>query len=45
MAVNVNDKIKRLRPAQRRKGEARAAELVAEEMTLSRGQSARNYPG
>ena len=34
MAVNVNDKIKRLSPAQRRKVEARAAELVAEEMTL-----------
>ena len=34
MAVNVNDKIKRLSPAQRSKVEARAAELVAEEMTL-----------
>src|ERR1700730_5619351 len=41
MAVNVNDKIKRLRPAQRRKVEARAAELVAEQMTLSELRRAR----
>jgi DNA-binding XRE family transcriptional regulator len=41
MAVNVNDKIKRLRPAQRRKVEARAAELVAEEMTLGELRRAR----
>ena len=30
MAVNVNDKIKKLSPAQRKKVEARAAELIAE---------------
>jgi len=41
MAVNVNDKIKRLKPAQRRKVEARAAELVAEEMTLGELRRAR----
>jgi DNA-binding XRE family transcriptional regulator len=41
MAVNVNDKIKRLSPAQRRKVEARAAELVAEEMTLRELRHAR----
>jgi len=34
MAVNVNEKIRKLRPAQRKKVEARAAELIAEEMTL-----------
>ena len=34
MAVNVNDKIKTLSLAQRKKVEARAAELIAEEMTL-----------
>ena len=34
MAVNVNDKIRKLPPAQRKKVEARAAELIAEEMTL-----------
>ena len=41
MAVKVNDKIKILRPAQRRKVEARAAELVAEEMTLRELRRAR----
>ncbi|HYL39655.1 MAG TPA: helix-turn-helix domain-containing protein [Bryobacteraceae bacterium] len=41
MAVNVNDRIKRLRPAQRRKVEARAAELIAEEMTLAELRRAR----
>src|SRR6202051_1893710 len=41
MAVNVNDKIKKLRPAQRGKVEARAAELVAEEMTLQELRRAR----
>ena len=31
MSVNVNDKIKKLNPVQRRKIEERAAELIAEE--------------
>jgi transcriptional regulator with XRE-family HTH domain len=39
--MNVNEKIKRLSPAQRRKVEARAAELVAEEMTLGELRRAR----
>ena len=34
MPVNVDDKIKKLSPARRKKVEARAAELIAEEMTL-----------
>ena len=34
MPVNVEDKIKNLSPSQRKKVEARAAELLAEEMTL-----------
>jgi len=34
MPVNVNVKIRKLSPAQRKKVEAHAAELVAEEMTL-----------
>jgi len=34
MAVNVNDKIRKLSPARRKRVEARAAELIAEEMTL-----------
>jgi len=34
MPVNVEDKIKKLSPAQRKKVEARAKELRAEEMTL-----------
>ena len=41
MAVNVNDKIRKLRPAQRKKVEARAAELIAEEMTLRELRRAR----
>jgi DNA-binding XRE family transcriptional regulator len=41
MAVNVNDKIKKLSPAQRKKVEARAAELIAEEMTLQELRKAR----
>jgi DNA-binding XRE family transcriptional regulator len=41
MAVNVNEKIKKLRPAQRKKVEARAAELIAEEMTLRELRKAR----
>src|SRR5438309_10182410 len=34
MAVNVNDKIRNLSPAQRKRVEARSAQLIAEEMTL-----------
>src|SRR5450432_906341 len=34
MPITLKDKMKELSPAQRRKVEARAAELVAEEMTL-----------
>jgi transcriptional regulator with XRE-family HTH domain len=41
MAVNVNDKIKKLSPNQRKKVEARAAELIAEEMTLRELRKAR----
>ena len=41
MAVNVNDKIRKLSPAQRKKVEARAAELIAEEMTLRELRRAR----
>jgi len=41
MAVNVNDKIKKLSPDQRKKVEARAAELIAEEMTLRELRRAR----
>ena len=41
MAVNVNDKIKKLSLAQRKKVEARSAELMAEEMTLRELRHAR----
>ena len=41
MAVNVGDKIKKLSPAQRKKVEVRAAELIAEEMTLCELRHAR----
>ena len=41
MATNVDDKIKKLRPLQRKKVEARAAELIAEEMTLRELRHAR----
>ena len=41
MAVNVNDKIRKLSPARRKKVEARAAELIAEEMTLRELRHAR----
>jgi len=34
MATNVNDIIRKLSPAQRKKVEARAVQLIAEEMTL-----------
>ena len=41
MAVNVDDKIKRLNPDQRKKVEARATDLMAEEMTLRELRHAR----
>ena len=41
MAVNVDDKIRKLSPAQRKKVEVRAAELIAEEMTLRELRKAR----
>ncbi len=41
MSVNVDDKIKKLSRAQRKKVEARAAELIAEEMTLQELRKAR----
>jgi len=41
MSVNVDDKIKRLSPTQRRKVEARAGQLIAEEMTLRELRKAR----
>jgi DNA-binding XRE family transcriptional regulator len=41
MAVNVNDKIRKLSPARRKKVAARAAELMAEEMTLRELRQAR----
>ena len=34
MPITLKDKMKKLSPAQRKKVEARAAELIAEEMTL-----------
>src|SRR5579862_4195145 len=41
MPTNVNEIIKKLSPAQRKKVEARAAELIAEEMTLRELRQAR----
>src|SRR5215813_5870490 len=41
MAVNVNDKVRTLSPAQRKRVEARAAELIGEEMTLRELRRAR----
>ena len=41
MATNVDDIIKKLSPARRKKVEARAAELIAEEMTLRELRHAR----
>src|SRR6266702_3155821 len=41
MPVNVNDRIRKLSPAQRKRVEARAAALVAEEMTLRELRRAR----
>jgi DNA-binding XRE family transcriptional regulator len=43
MAVNVNDKIRKLGPVQRKKVEARAAELIEEEMTLRELRTARQF--
>jgi DNA-binding XRE family transcriptional regulator len=41
MPVNVNEKIRRLSAAQRKKVESRAAELIAEEMSLRELRKAR----
>jgi DNA-binding XRE family transcriptional regulator len=41
MPTNIKDKIKSLRPAQRKKVEARARQLIAEEMTLRELRRAR----
>ena len=41
MAVNVDDKIRKLSTIQRKKLEVRAAELIAEEMTLCELRKAR----
>ena len=41
MTVNVDDKMKKLPPAQRKQVEARATELLAEEMTLRELRKAR----
>ena len=41
MPVNVNDKIRNLGPVPRRRVEARAAELIEEEMTLRELRTAR----
>jgi DNA-binding XRE family transcriptional regulator len=41
MPVNVDDKIRKLSPTQRQNVEARAAELMAEEMTLRELRKAR----
>lgn len=43
MGVNVNDKIRKLSAARRRKVEARARELIAEEMTLRELRKAREW--
>jgi DNA-binding XRE family transcriptional regulator len=41
MPTNIDDKIKKLTPSQRKKVEARAAQLIAEEMTLRELRRAR----
>jgi transcriptional regulator with XRE-family HTH domain len=41
MTVNVNDKVRKLSSSRRKKVEARAAELIAEEMTLRELRRAR----
>ena len=45
MATIVDDTIKKVRPFQRKKVEARAAELLAEEMGLRELRHARKLPG
>jgi hypothetical protein len=40
MPITLKDKMKQLSPAQRKKVEARAAKLIAEEMTLRGGTHA-----
>ncbi len=46
MPTNVNDIIKKLSPAQRKKVEARGAQLIAEEMTLRETAACtQTYPG
>jgi hypothetical protein len=45
MARNVNDVIKKLSPARRKKVEARAVVLIAEEMTLRAAPSAQADAG
>lgn len=41
MAMNVNDKIRKLAPARRKRVETRASELIAEELTLRELRTAR----
>jgi len=41
MPVNVNEKLRKLSPARRRKVEARASQLISEEMTLRELRRAR----
>ena len=43
MALNVDERIERLDPDRRRKVEERAAELIAEEMTLRELRKARRF--
>lgn len=45
MAVNIEDKIEKLGAAQREKVESRAAEQLAEEMTLRDLRKARKHTG
>ena len=45
MSRNVNDLVRTLSAAQRRKVDARAAELIAEEMTLQELRRARKLTG
>jgi hypothetical protein len=44
MAVNVNDKIGKLNPVQRKMVEARAAQVIEEEMKLRRQQPSLRRP-
>ena len=45
MPITLKDKMKELSPAQRKKVEARAAQLIAEEMTLRELRHARKQIG